>query len=374
MSLIEAVTIPKWGMTMTEGKITQWMVGEGGSVARGQEILEIETTKVTNVLEASASGTLRQIVLAEGTTAPVGALAGVIADESATQEEIDAFIQSYADRIGSGEEGQSGVSLPRKVAVPGGSLNLLEAGEASDDIVLFLHGFGGDLTTWLFNQPVLAETMRTIAVDLPGHGDSSPAAGGNVVDEIAAAIDEAVTPIASGRIHLVAHSFGGAIAAALAARQPSRIGSLTLIAPIGLGKQISRDFLTDFIAAERRRPLQNVLERLFADPSKITNDMVEGTLRFKRLEGVPEALSAIADAIADNGGQKQSIGATLNGLSCPVTLIWGDQDQIVPVPEQAEIPANATFVNLQTTGHMPQMEAAAAVNDQIKKTIKQAGA
>ncbi|MBB2695343.1 UNVERIFIED_ORG: pyruvate/2-oxoglutarate dehydrogenase complex dihydrolipoamide acyltransferase (E2) component, partial [Rhizobium esperanzae] len=103
MSLIEAVTIPKWGMTMTEGKITQWMIGEGGSVARGQEILEIETTKVTNVLEASASGTLRQIVLAEGTTAPVGALAGVIADESATQEEIDAFIQSYADRIGSGE-------------------------------------------------------------------------------------------------------------------------------------------------------------------------------------------------------------------------------------------------------------------------------
>ncbi|PDT08565.1 acetoin dehydrogenase dihydrolipoyllysine-residue acetyltransferase subunit, partial [Rhizobium sp. J15] len=50
MSLIEAVTIPKWGMTMTEGKITQWMIGEGGSVARGQEILEIETTKVTNVL------------------------------------------------------------------------------------------------------------------------------------------------------------------------------------------------------------------------------------------------------------------------------------------------------------------------------------
>ncbi|MDK4737115.1 acetoin dehydrogenase dihydrolipoyllysine-residue acetyltransferase subunit, partial [Rhizobium sp. CNPSo 3490] len=162
--------------------------------------------------------------------------------------------------------------------------------------------------------------------------------------------------------------------AALAARQPSRIGSMTLIAPIGLGKQISRDFLTDFIAAERRRPLQNVLERLFADPSKITNDMVEGTLRFKRLEGVPEALSAIADAIADNGGQKQSIGATLSGLSCPLTLIWGDQDQIVPVPEQGEIPASATFVKLQAIGHMPQMEAAAAVNDQIKKTIKQAGA
>lgn len=65
MSSIEAVTVPKWGMTMTEGKITQWMVGEGDPVTRGQEILEIETTKVTNVVEAAASGTLRRIVLAE---------------------------------------------------------------------------------------------------------------------------------------------------------------------------------------------------------------------------------------------------------------------------------------------------------------------
>lgn len=374
MSLIEAVTIPKWGMTMTEGKITQWMIGEGASVARGQEIMEIETTKVTNVLEAAASGTLRQIVLAEGTTAPVGALAGVIADESATQEEIDAFIQSYADRIGSGEEGEGGASLPRQVSVTGGSLNLLEAGEPSEDVVLFLHGFGGDLTTWLFNQPVLAERMRTIAVDLPGHGDSSPAAGRNVIEEIAAAVDEAVTTLASGKIHLVAHSFGGAIAAALAARQPSRIGSLTLIAPIGLSKGINQDFLGDFIAAERRRPLQAVLERLFADPSKITNDMVEGTLRFKRLEGVAEALSVIAAAIAGDGGQKQSIGKTLSGLSCPVTLIWGEQDQIVPLPDQGEIPANAAFVKLGGAGHMPQMEAASTVNDEIAKTIAKAGA
>ncbi|TGQ84737.1 acetoin dehydrogenase dihydrolipoyllysine-residue acetyltransferase subunit, partial [Mesorhizobium sp. M1C.F.Ca.ET.204.01.1.1] len=92
--------------------------------------------------------------------------------------------------------------------------------------------------------------------------------------------------------------------------------------PIGLGKQMSRDFLTDFIAAERRRPLLVVLERLFADPSKITSDMVEGTLRFKRLEGVPEALTAIADTIADNNGQRQSIANQLANLKCPVLLIW----------------------------------------------------
>jgi pyruvate dehydrogenase E2 component (dihydrolipoamide acetyltransferase) len=363
MSFIEAVTIPKWGMTMTEGTITQWLIGEGGEVARGQEILEIETTKVTNVVEAAGSGTLRRIVMPQGTTAPVGALAGVIADEAATSEEIEAFIASYADRLGSeGEEG--GGAVARTVSVEGGVVNLLEAGEG-DDVVVFLHGFGGDLSTWLFNQTALAEKMRTIAVDLPGHGGSSPITGEDVFARIVAAVEAAVAPLASGKIHLIGHSFGGAIAAAIASNQPTRVGSLTLIAPIGLGKEINRDFLVDFIAAERRRPLLNVLERLFADPSKITNDMVEGTLRFKRLEGVEEALTQIAHTIANDTGQLQSIGPKLTGLTCPVILIWGDQDQIVPIPQATEIPANAKLQLIPGVGHMPQMEAANAVNQAI---------
>ncbi|CAN7686178.1 acetoin dehydrogenase dihydrolipoyllysine-residue acetyltransferase subunit [Pararhizobium sp. LjRoot235] len=372
MSLIEAVTVPKWGMTMTEGTITQWMVNEGDTIARGQEILEIETTKVTNVLEAAASGTLRRIVLQQGTTAPVGALAGVITDEAATAEEIDAFIESYADRLGSGAEGDAGIAAPRTVDVEGGTINLLEAGEASDDVVLFLHGFGGDLSTWLFNQPPLAEKIRTIAVDLPGHGASSPVDGGDILAKIASAVSAAVQDLVPGKLHLVGHSFGGAVAARIAADQPSRVASLTLIAPIGLSKQMSRDFLVDFVAAERRRPLLNVLERLFADPSKITNDMVEGTLRFKRLEGVPEALSAIADTIANEDGQLQSIRALLAGLDCPVTLLWGEQDQIVPVPDAADLPAKVTLRSIPAVGHMPQMEASATVNEAILENIQKA--
>ena len=370
MSLIEAVTVPKWGMTMTEGTITQWMVGEGDAVSRGQEILEIETTKVTNVVESTASGTLRHIVLKEGTTAPVGALAGVITDDAATQDEIEAFIASYADRMGAGEGGDSGVVAPRAVAVDGGTVNLLEAGEHSDDVVLFLHGFGGDLTTWLFNQPEIAQTMRTIAVDLPGHGNSTPVQGADVLDAITSAVLASIQDAAPARFHLVAHSFGGAVAASIAAKEPSRVASVTLIAPIGLGKEINRDFLTDFIAAERRRPLLGVLERLFADPSKITNDMVEGTLRFKRLEGVPEALTDIAGAIANDNGQVQAISETLATLACPVILIWGEDDQIVPLPQRDELSANVEMRIIPGVGHMPQMEASSVVNDAIKENIQ----
>jgi pyruvate dehydrogenase E2 component (dihydrolipoamide acetyltransferase) len=369
MSLIEAVTVPKWGMTMTEGTITQWMASEGDSVAHGQELLEIETTKVTNVVEAAASGILRQIVLKEGTTAPVGALAGVIADQAASQEEIDAFIASYADRLGSAEDGQAAAAAPRGIAVDGGSVNVLETGPVGEETVVFLHGFGGDLSTWLFNQPAVAETFRTVAVDLPGHGGSSPIVGDDVLPKVASAVKAAVEAVAPGKVHFVAHSFGGAVAAAIAADQPQRVASLTLIAPIGLGKTMSRDFLTDFIAAERRRPLLGVLERLFADPSRITSDMVEGTLRFKRLEGVPEALSAIADIIADDNGQRQSIAGQLASLQCPVLLIWGEQDQIVPFPQAPDLPANAKLTIIPGAGHMPQMEAASTVNQEILANI-----
>ncbi len=372
MATIEAVTIPRWGMTMTEGTINQWLVAEGSRVDRGQELVEIESTKVSNVVEAAASGTLRRIVLAAGATAPVGALAAVIADSAATDDEINAFIESYASRLGAADDGATKQIAPRLLSVSGSSINILELGVGGEDTAVLLHGFGGDLSTWLFNQGALAEKLRTIAVDLPGHGGSSPIAGNEVFARITDIVAAAVNSVAPGRIHLIGHSFGGAVAASLAARQPARIASLTLIAPIGLGRHINREFLVDFVAAERRRPLLSVLERLFADPTKITSDMVEGTLRFKRLEGVQEALARIADSIANDAGQVQAIGGELAKLKCPVTLIWGDQDAIIPVPEPAEVPPNADLRLIRGVGHMPQMEASAAVNEALLANIQRA--
>ena len=91
---IEAITIPKWGMTMTEGLLAEWMVAVGDRIERGQEIMEVESTKTTNAVESPVSGTLRRIVVPEGDTAPVGALVAVVADDSATDEDIDAFIET----------------------------------------------------------------------------------------------------------------------------------------------------------------------------------------------------------------------------------------------------------------------------------------
>ncbi len=63
---IEALEIPKWGMTMKEGTIDTWHIAQGDSFNRGDKIVTIESTKVSNELEAPFSGTLRRIIAHHG--------------------------------------------------------------------------------------------------------------------------------------------------------------------------------------------------------------------------------------------------------------------------------------------------------------------
>jgi pyruvate dehydrogenase E2 component (dihydrolipoamide acetyltransferase) len=97
MSTIEALTVPKWGLSMEEGTIGQWLINEGDTFSKGDELVEIETSKIVNVLEAPADGTLRRKVVQDGATLPVGALLGIAADPSVADAEIDAFIASFDD-------------------------------------------------------------------------------------------------------------------------------------------------------------------------------------------------------------------------------------------------------------------------------------
>ncbi len=65
------VLMPKWGLSMQEGKINLWLKREGEAVQKGEPIAEVETEKITNVVEAPASGTLARLCYPEGSVVAV---------------------------------------------------------------------------------------------------------------------------------------------------------------------------------------------------------------------------------------------------------------------------------------------------------------
>lgn len=56
------VRLPQWGMGMTEGEVVEWLKTVGESVTEGEGLVEIETAKVTEVLESPVTGTLVEIL------------------------------------------------------------------------------------------------------------------------------------------------------------------------------------------------------------------------------------------------------------------------------------------------------------------------
>ena len=87
---------------------------------------------------------------------------------------------------------------------------------------MFIHGFGGDLNNWLFNQEALAETHTTYAIDLPGHGGSSKDVGAGDLGSMTAAVAGWMEAMKIDRAHLVGHSMGGAVRCS--SPRPSRTG------------------------------------------------------------------------------------------------------------------------------------------------------
>ena len=116
MSEIKTLEIPKWGLSMEEGTIAQWLIQEGMQFSKGQDICEIETTKIVNVLEAPFDGLLRKIIAKDGDTLVVGGIIAICADSQVSDAEIEAFAQSL-DGSPTVTENKAVAAIPEKVAV-----------------------------------------------------------------------------------------------------------------------------------------------------------------------------------------------------------------------------------------------------------------
>lgn len=345
---IFALTVPKWGLTMQEGTLIGWSREIGDSVVRGDELAEVESSKIAGVLEAPAAGVLRRQVAAAGDTLPVGGLLGILTDADEPDSALDLFVEGFI--VEAPDEAEMGAAEPDYAAFSGQQIayTLLGADRPGLPLVL-IHGFGGDRNNWLFNQAALAADRPVLAVDLPGHGASSKAVADASLAGLAGAVLAAMDAAGLGRVLLVGHSMGGAVALALAHQQADRIAGVLTLAGAGQGVPVNLDYISSFMAAERRKEMKEVARMLFADEDKVSRDLVEDLLRFKRTDGVEAALRAIAGgALADASGDLRAT------LAVPHLALWGEADRIIPAPPGAR--------TIPGTGHMLFMEAAGAVN------------
>lgn len=79
--MITKMVLPKSGMGIEEGTVTRWLKAEGEKVLQGEPVVEIETAKAMQEVEAPVSGTLVKILLAPGQTAAVDTEMAVIEED-----------------------------------------------------------------------------------------------------------------------------------------------------------------------------------------------------------------------------------------------------------------------------------------------------
>ncbi|MCQ4212294.1 acetoin dehydrogenase dihydrolipoyllysine-residue acetyltransferase subunit [Streptomyces longispororuber] len=361
---ITPVTMPKWGLSMKTGRITDWLAAPGDEVAEGDGLAEIDTDKIAGTLEAPAGGVLRAIVAEAGGDAPVGCAVALLAPGDVPQEEIAAAVAEARELLARGQPAEPDGTGPATgaVDVAGRSLAYATEGDGPETVVL-VHGFGGDKDSWLFVRTPLAARHTVYALDLPGHGDSVKDVGDGGLVVLADAVTGFLDVLGLDRVHLVGHSLGGAVAGAVAGQVPGRVRSLTLVAPAGYGPELDSGYLRGFAGARTRRELKPHLAKLFADGDRVTRQLVDDLLRYKRLDGVAEALAALVPTV-------EALDLARTPLDVPLRVVWGGADRVIPASNRRSLEGRAREVRVvEGAGHMVHMEAPGEVTQLIERAV-----
>jgi len=268
------------------------------------------------------------------------------------------------------------------VQVAGAPVNVIDLGEG--DPIVFIHGLSGAWVNWLENLPYFARDHRVIAMDLPGFGHSPMPAEKISISGYGRIVDELLDALGIERAVIVGNSMGGFIGAEVALQFSTRVEKLVLVSAAGLS-----------IEHQRHEPVLRVLERLdnlliFAGGWAATRSQVlSGRPRMRRqimklvthrAERLPAAL--IAEQVKGSGkpGFVPALDALtdypirdrLGEIECPVLVVWGEKDRLVPVRDAHEfgrlIP-DARVVVWPETGHVAMLERPAAFNALVEDFI-----
>lgn len=126
-------------------------------------------------------------------------------------------------------------ALPRfeegDVNVAGGKIHYVSGG-VGDETVVLLHKLGGWVAEWRWVMPILATRMRTIAVDLTGHGGSKMDSIPPYIttqEEMAAQLMAALSELGINKAAMVGSSLGGCVASVCGVMWPERVSAIVTV-------------------------------------------------------------------------------------------------------------------------------------------------
>ena len=362
--------MPKWGIAMKEGSVVSWSKEVGDEITKGENFVEIETEKVVNEFESPETGVLIKKCAEEDVKIPVGSLLALFGPKDTPVGEIEKFVSDFESNFKQQiTENNESTDVTKQIEIDGLTINYIQLGNEENKAIIFIHGFGGDLNNWMFNQEELSKSFNTFAIDLPGHGSSSKNIPQGDISYLSRVVSKFCETNDLKKINLVGHSLGGGICLSIALNNMKLISSLTLISPIGFGEKIDYEYIEEFIKANSRKELKYQLEKLYFNNEILTRDLINEVLKFKRLDGTNEALQKIMNgSLLLEKKQKEFLKDKISNLTCPITIIWGNDDKIIPISHTKNLPKNINIKLINKVGHMPHIEKPNEINAIIQDT------
>ncbi len=253
--------------------------------------------------------------------------------------------------------------------------------DGDTSVIIFLHGFGASSFAWRHNLPVIAEQYKAVAPDLLGFGKSdkpqveySPDIWVNLVHEFARARD-------FSRVTLVGNGLGGLIAAEYVLKYPGEVDKLVLVNTLGLSynlPRLQRFFTTPVIGEAAFRLLLRpanaariLRDAIYADPSKVTDDVVDGYYRPFLSPGAIDAYRYVGRRIF---GWK--LEERFKEINVPTLIVWGEDDRLTSIEDAVKLNnliPNSTIVAIPGSGHCPHEETPEQFNEVLMRYLKRPG-
>ncbi len=280
---------------------------------------------------------------------------------------------------------RANVQQPHSLRFEANGINIhyLDWGEGSPRHVVLLHGLGGQGHSWdQFAQDV-CESLRVVAPDLRGHGESGHAADGYTLDRFAADVKALGRHLNLPVFDLVGHSLGALVAIWFAAQHPARVNRLVLVdGGPGLDLELARQGSADRFA----RPLgfdtaEEAKEWHRERNLTRTDEWLEQRVKFGMVRNWagkwvfrhdPELYWVLGRSPKQMQEQEQKTWEMLASIRCPVLLLRGAESPLLSLETARRIASaapNVTLLEIPGAGHSIPADAPVAFRDATMKFL-----